>query len=342
MKHCISIGRMLPVLVFILTTCQQVNSPQNSSVIHTINGPVEVDKLKFTLTHEHLMSNFGKGPDEAHQYNEAALLSQVIPYLRKIKSLGVSSIFDCTAAYFGRRVDLLKTMADSTGIQIVTNTGFYGAADDRYVPEFAFRATAEEISKIWIEEFEEGIDGTEVRPGFVKLAFDDGMPSEIDKKLFTAGILTHLNTGLTLAVHTGNNPEAATEQLKLLTQYHVSPDAWVWVHAHLVEDVELLLSAASSGAWISLDGAKESNVQEFINKIDRFRSQNLLHKILLSHDGDGFPMGGEIREFDAIPRHLIPALLTNGFTEKDVDQITVRNPKEAFMIRTRTTARTTD
>ena len=337
MKHCISKGRILPVLVFILTACQQVNSPQNSGVIYTINGPVEVDKLKFTFTHEHLMSNFGKDPDEAPQYDEAALLSQVIPYLRKIKSLGVSSIFDCTAAYFGRRVDLLKTMADSTGIQIVTNTGFYGAADDRYVPEFAFTATAEEISKIWIEEFEEGIDGTEVRPGFVKLAFDDGIPSEIDKKLFTAGILTHLNTGLTLAVHTGNNPEAASEQLKLLTQYHVSPDAWVWVHAHLVEDVELLLSAASAGAWISLDGAKESNVQEFINKIDRFRSQNLLHKILLSHDGDGFPMGGEIREFDAIPRHLIPAMLANGFTEKDVDQITVRNPKEAFMIRTRTT-----
>jgi phosphotriesterase-related protein len=321
-------------LIFILA-CQQDNSSQDSGVIHTINGPVEVDELKFTLTHEHLMSNFGKDPDEAPQYDESALLSQVIPYLKKIKSLGVHSIFDCTTAYFGRRVDLLKIMSDSTGIQIVTNTGFYGAANDRYVPEFAFAATAEEISKAWIKEFEEGIDGTEVRPGFVKLAFDDGIPSEIDKKLFTAGILTHLSTGLTLAVHTGNNPEAVSAQLKLLAQYNVSPDAWVWVHAHLVEDVQLLLNAASAGAWISLDGAKESNVQEFINRIDRFRSKGLLNKILLSHDGDGFPMGGEIREFEAIPRHFIPAMIANGFTEKEVDQIMVLNPEEAFRIRTR-------
>lgn len=336
MERRISKSWILLPLVFILA-CKQDNSSQNGGVIHTINGPVDVDDLKITFTHEHLMSNFGMDPDEAPNYDEAALLTQVIPYLRKIKSLGVNSIFDCTTAYFGRRVDLLKTMADSSGIQIVTNTGFYGAADDRYVPEFAFGATAEEISKLWIEEFEEGIDGTGVRPGFVKLAFDAGMPSEIDKKLFTAGILTHLSTGLTLAVHTGNNPEAVTAQLKLLAQYEVNPDAWVWVHAHLVEDLQILLSAAAAGAWISLDGAKESNVQEYMNRIDRFRSQNLLHKILLSHDGDGFPMGGKIREFEAIPRHLIPAMLSNGFTEKEVDQIMVRNPKEAFMIRTRRT-----
>lgn len=337
MKYYILNSWILLFWVFMLTACQVVNSSRNSGIIHTVNGPVKVDELKFALTHEHLMSNFGKDPSEASQYDETALLNQVIPYLRKLKSLGVNSIFDCTTAYFGRRVDILKTMADSTGIQIITNTGFYGAANDRYVPEFTLKATAEEISKVWIEEFEGGIDGTGIRPGFVKLAFDNGIPSEIDKKLFTAGILTHLNTGLTLAVHTANNPEAADTQLKLLEQYNVSPNAWVWVHANQVGDVELLLRAASKGAWISLDGAKASNVEEFIDKIDRFRSQNLLHKILLSHDGDGFPMGGEIRKFEAISQNLIPAMLANGFTEKEINQIMVQNPKEAFMIRTRRT-----
>jgi predicted metal-dependent phosphotriesterase family hydrolase len=176
MIHRISKSWTLLLLIFILTACQRDNLPQNDGLIQTINGPLEVDKLKFTYTHEHLMSNFGMDPGDAARYDEPALLNQVIPYLRKIKSLGVNSIFDCTTAYFGRRVDLLKTMSDSTGIQIVTNTGFYGAADDRYVPEFALSATAEEISKVWIEEYEEGIDGTDVRPGFVKLAFDEGMP----------------------------------------------------------------------------------------------------------------------------------------------------------------------
>lgn len=337
MKHFILKSWILLLSLLIITACQLTDSPQNSGIIHTVNGSMEGDELKITLTHEHLMSNFGKDPDEASQYDETKLLNQVIPYLRKIKSLGVNSIFDCTTAYFGRRVDLLKTMADSTGIQIITNTGFYGAANDRYVPDFSLEATAEEISNVWIEEFEEGIDGTEIRPGFVKLAFDSGMPSEIDKKLFTAGILTHLNTGLTLAVHTGNNPEAADAQLELLEQHDVSPEAWVWVHANKVEDVEIILRAASKGAWISLDGVKTSNVEEFIDKIDKFRSRNLLHKILLSHDGDAFPMGGEIRKFEALSRNLIPEMLANGFTEKEINQIMVQNPKEAFMIRMRKT-----
>ncbi|HYI76735.1 MAG TPA: hypothetical protein VEW65_03890, partial [Chryseolinea sp.] len=89
------ISKIITLIFFVLVTaCQQAKSPQHSGFINTIDGPLEVDQLKFTFTHEHLMSNFGKDPDEAHEYDETALLSQVIPYLKKIKSLGVNSIFD--------------------------------------------------------------------------------------------------------------------------------------------------------------------------------------------------------------------------------------------------------
>jgi len=333
MKYIVNCSILL-VWLFIVTACRDSLS-QNKEIVYTVNGSVNADELKLTLTHEHLMSNFGKDAGEASRYDEAELLKQVIPYLRKLKAEGVNSIIDCTTAYFGRRVDLLKTMADSTGIQIITNTGFYGAANDRYVPPFAFTATADEISAVWIDEFENGIKGTGIKPGFIKLAFDTGKPSEIDTKLFTAGILTHLKTGLTLSVHTGNNPEAAATQLKLLEEYKISSGAWIWVHANQVEDVDLILKAAAKGAWISLDGVNNLNVAEYIKKIERFRSQKLLHKILLSHDGNGFPMGGEIRKFDAITQNLVPALLENGFTEKEINQLTVQNPKDAFMIRVR-------
>lgn len=336
MEPYISKGLILACWFVALMACKP-GPPNEPAIIYTVNGRMDVDQLKLSLTHEHLMSNFGKDPDEAPSYDEEALLNQVIPYLKQVRSSGVTSIFDCTTAYFGRRVDLLQRMADSTGLQIITNTGFYGAANDRYVPEFAIAATAAEISEVWIEEFERGIDDTDVRPGFVKLAFDEGVPSETDKKLFEAGILTHLGTGLTLAVHTGNNPEAADTQLRMLEQHKVSPSAWVWVHANHVADIEILLRAASQGAWISLDGATELNVHEYIDKIRKFRSRNLLHRILLSHDGDGFPMGGGIRRFEAILQNLIPAMLENGFTQEEVDQLMVQNPQQAFAIRTRRT-----
>lgn len=323
------------LFVSLIAVFQACSSSEKDNSINTVNGSVTADKLGFKLTHEHIMSNFGKDISETSEYDEAALLKQVIPYLKKIQSLGVDTIFDCTTAYFGRRVDLLQTIADSTGLQIVTNTGFYGAADDRYIPQIAYNSAPEDISEIWVDEFENGIDGTDIKPGFIKLAFDNGIPSEIDKKLFEAGIMTHLETGLTLAVHTGNNPEAVDIQLNLLQQYGVSPEAWIWTHAHTSSDLNLLIETAKKGAWISLDRVNSSNLQHTIDWLQRFKSENLPHKILLSHDGNGFPGGGEIRPFEAVMNDLIPALRANDFTDEEIDQLFVQNPKDAFSINIR-------
>lgn len=326
----------LVLLVSLLVVFQAFHSLEDKN-INTVNGTITADKIGFTLPHEHIMSNFGKDISETSEYNEALLFNQVVPYLKRIKSLGVDTIFDCTTAYFGRRVDLLQTIADSTGLQVVTNTGFYGAADDRYIPKIAYESSAEEISKIWIHEFEQGIDGTDIKPGFIKLAFDSGSPSEIDTKLFKAGILTHLQTGLTMAVHTGDNLEAAETQLQLLNQYDVSPEAWIWTHASwgTGTDMETLIETARKGAWISLDDVKSSTIQEFIKILKAFKSENLLHKVLLSHDGNGFPGGGEIRPFDAIMNNLIPALQESGFTDEELNQLFVLNPQKAFLINIR-------
>ncbi len=331
MKYIIITGAL-----FLTMQCCQTNQRASHGFINTVNGRISVEKLKFALTHEHVMSNFGAEADYIPQYQRDSLFSQVIPYLKSIKALGVSTIFDCTTAYFGRDVNILKALADASGMQLITNTGFYGAANDRYVPEFAFRHNATEISKRWIAEFDNGIDQTGVKPGFIKLAFDNGAPSEIDVKLFVAGILTHLSTGLTIAVHTGDNPLAAAKQLELLKEYEVSPEAWVWVHANKVKNEQLLIDAAKKGAWISLDGVKEANITAYIRKIGHFREQNLLHKVLLSHDGNSFPRGGKIRPYEAIVKNLIPALKEQGYTDDEIDQLTVKNPQRAFAIKIRT------
>ncbi len=308
--------------------------PQGSGTINTVQGVRTKEQLGFTLTHEHIFSNFGKEPELAHIYDETALLAQVVPYLRNLKSMGVETIFDCTTAYFGRRVDLLEQIADQTGVQIVTNTGFYGAVNDRYVPDLVKAATtAQEIANIWIDEFENGIDGTTIKPGFIKLAFDEGKPSKLDLKLLEAGAITSKATGLTMAVHTGDNKAAVNAQVKLLEKQNLSLSAWVWVHADKSEEIDYQISLAKKGAWISLDGVKANNINNYIARLDQFKSAGLLHKVLLSHDGNSFTIGGALRPYVAIMNDLIPALKSRGFTEEEITQLMVSNPAEAFGIK---------
>lgn len=288
--------------------------------------------MGITLTHEHIMSNFGLDINEAASYDENAVFKQIIPYLKNLKTKGVSTIFDCTTAFFGRRVDLLQKISVASKIQIITNTGYYGAANDKYIPEFAYTESVEEISQRWINEFKNGIDGTTIKPGFIKLAFDSGIPSDIDKKLYEAGVLTHKKTGLTLAVHTAKNKEAIEFQLEILKKHHVNFEASIWVHANKEENTTYLLEKASQGLWISLDGVNNSNTKEYINLLKTFKSKNLLHKILLSHDGNSYPRGQDIRPYDAISNLLIPEMIAEGFSEKDINQLLIENPKKAFSI----------
>ena len=301
----------------------------------TVAGPITPDQLGTCLTHEHLMSIFGDEPRYDPNYDEAALFAQVVPYLKHVKQLGAKSIFECTGAYFGRDVRLLQQLTQRSGVQIITNTGYYGAASDRYVPPHAYQESAETIARRWITEFEQGIDGTSVRPGFIKIALDGGPVSEIDAKLVRAAALTHAATGLTIACHTANNPEGAQTALAILKEEGVSPTAWIWTHANKVESFDDLLPAAQAGAWISLDGVRAPSEEAFarhVRYLKELKTQNLLSQVLLSHDGNSFPSGGAIRPFESIFTALLPQLRQAGFSEPDIQQLMVDNPARAFTL----------
>ena len=72
--------------------------------------------------------------------------------------------------------------AGATGVHVLTNTGYYGSANDRYAPKHAYDESARQIAARWVKEALEGIDGTDIRPGFMKLGVDTGPLSEIDSQ----------------------------------------------------------------------------------------------------------------------------------------------------------------
>jgi predicted metal-dependent phosphotriesterase family hydrolase len=164
--------------------------------LHTVRGPVEAGRLGFALAHEHLFSNFGGDPAEPALYDTARLLAAVVPAAEKAKALGARVLFDATTAYFGRAPRLLDEISRRTGLHVVTNTGYYGAANDRYVPQHACDESPDQLARRWSAEFERGIGDTGIRPGFIKLkqvllSHDGnsfrfgGRPPRLYKALFT-------------------------------------------------------------------------------------------------------------------------------------------------------------
>lgn len=319
----------------------------SSNSVNTVTGSIPAGDLGLTLIHEHLLSIFGMDPQEPAEYDEQQVLAEVVPYLKYIKSLGCDTIVDCSAAYFGRNAALLKKISQKSDLQILINTGIYGAAGDDYIPDYAYQESAEQLAARWVEEFEQGIHGTDIKPGFIKIGVDSGPLSDIDAKLVRAAAKTHLDTGLLLQIHTGDNPKAVEQQLNILQEEKVSPTAWVWVHAQAVDASDPLLKVAKRGAWISLDGLRtpnylngfgdsESNLMHHYELLSAFKEHDMLDRVMLSHDGTTFPPDGTAkRPLDVLFNSFIPMLKTGGFSDDEIDEVTRKNPANAFALKVR-------
>lgn len=297
------------------------------------------DALGPSLVHEHVLVDFvGAASASPGRYDADEAFRAILPHLVTIRERGCRTLFEATPAYLGRDPTLLRRLAESSGLRIVTNTGYYGAAGDRFVPAHAYRETARQLAERWTTEFRRGLDGTGIRPGFLKLGVDAGALSEIDRKLVEAGALCHLETGLTIAVHTGDG-QAALAILDTLRELGVAPEAYVWVHAQIEKDRPTHDWVAREGAWVELDGIAEESLADHVDAVVDMKGRGLLSRVLVSQDAGWFhvgePGGGTYRPHDLLFDAFVPALRARGVTDAEVRTLLEVNPGRAFAVRVR-------
>lgn len=315
-------------------------SDSDEPVIMTVTGPIPPESIGWTLSHEHVMVDFAGvdvvGPD---RYDRDRVIKFVRPHLEALVEAGAETFVDCTPAYLGRDPLVLRRLSEATGLQILTNTGYYGARDDQHLPEHAYTDSVDALAARWVREWEEGIGRTNVRPGFIKIGVDDGSLSDIDRKLVRAACRTHHETGLTLAVHTGP-ARPAREQLDVLLEEDVSPEAWIWVHAQAEEDTMHHLEIAERGGWVSLDGYEPEETERYVRLVTLLKEHGLLDRLLLSHDNGWYSVGeadgGSFASYTSMFRELVPALRDAGISKQTVRGLLVDNPARAFAVRRRT------
>jgi len=316
-----------------------LSAAPNSLEVMTVLGPVTADALGVTLPHEHVLVDFiGADKVSRDRYDADVAFRVALPHLKRARELGVRTFVECTPAYVGRDPLLLKRLSQAAGLHILTNTGCYGVGQQKFLPAHALTETSDQLAARWTGEWRNGIEGTGVRPGFIKIAVEAGPLSPVARKLVQAAARTHRATGLTIASHTGNGA-AALEQLSVVREEGLDGSAFIWVHAQNERDAAVHARAAQLRAWVSFDGLGPKTIERYAAMVRTMKERQLLDRVLLSHDAGwyhvGEPGGGTFRAFDTLFMELIPALRRAGLTEDDIRQLTVVNPREAFAIRVR-------
>jgi phosphotriesterase-related protein len=294
-------------------------------------GPVDADTLGVTLMHEHVLVDFvGADRVSRERYDPEAVFTRMRPFLEQAREAGCRTIVECTPAWLGRDPRLLQRLSRETGVTLLTNTGIYGAANDKFVPARAHTMTAEALAGEWIAEARDGIEGTGIRPAFMKIGVDAGPLSEIDAKLVRAAGLTHRATALPIASHTGDGV-AAMAQLDLLAALDIPPSAFIWVHAQNEKDRDLHVRAAARGAWVEFDGVGPESIDAHVALVANLRDHGHLSRVLVSQDAGwynvGEPNGGTPRPYTLLFERFLPALRKAGFSKAEERQLLVDNPR---------------
>ncbi len=322
---------------FLLFLTSHNLTSQEKRFFMSVSGLKSVSEMGITLTHEHILVDFiGAKETNSSRWDIDSVIRKSIPFLKEVKQTGANTFFEASIAFQGRDPLVTKLAAEKSGLNIVLNTGYYGADGNKYLPTHAYTETAKQLANRWVDEYKNGIGDTNIKPGFIKISVPPNTLEEIHKKLTYAAALTHIETGLTITSHTGP-AIPAFEQMEIIQKAGVNLNAFVWVHAQFEKDKTKYIEAAKQGVWISLDGVNEKNYKDYVTLISYMKAKGYLHKILISQDSGWYTVGqkngGNYKGYTAIFNYLVPFLKESGFTQKEINILLIKNPAEAFYIR---------
>lgn len=304
--------------------------------IHTLKGPVDPNSLGLILPHEHLFTDL-RGPSvpDYAQRDPEDVVSVVVHHLTDAAATGVTALVECSTVGVGRNLSVLRRLSESTSIYIIAPTGVYR---DAYIPESLRGTSEDELAERWTRELTEGIEGTSIRAGFIKLAMSDDGPTPLEIRNLKAAAQASRQTGAVIGSHT-IGCRVARQEMDVLESVGHDLSRFIWIHAQTEPDLMTVKEAARRGAYVEFDtvGAPFQSQPELLKAVVDLIEAGFIRNILLSHDAgwfdpsspNGLPKEG-YRGYTALVREFIPALLAQGVTEEQLNLITVLNPREAF------------
>lgn len=220
-------------------------------MIQTVTGKINNIAMGKSLVHEHisctsnnLLSAFRKDWLDREYLKEYA--TEILKVAKEKYSLNL--LVDGTPIDLGRDADLLKEISQKSGVNIVASTGFY------FFHDFGINGiTHTELADFLIKECENGMDGTDVKPGILKCAASsNGFSQEIIKKHACIGIVQK-ETGLPIYVHCEHKDNDVFEQIDVLQKHGADIEKIIIGHCARRPDFDYLKQVLKMGCYVSVD-----------------------------------------------------------------------------------------
>jgi phosphotriesterase-related protein len=301
--------------------------------IQTVLGRIQPEELGVCACHEHLyidLSHVKKNTDTCLQN-----LDLVVEDLKVFLQYGGKAIVEMTNDGMGRNVKKLVEISKLLDLHIIASTGCY---KDPFIPQEKINWDCDEFAEWMIDEIENGIDGTNIKPGVIGeigSSFNEFKPIEME--LFYGAIEAAKTTKLPLVTHTTLGT-LALEQVELFIRENLPLHQVIIGHQDLNEDDKVVLEVLSSGVYVALDTIGKENYRSDIERMKSllyFLERGYEDQILLSSDvtrqSHLLSRGGQ--GYSVVLRKFVPALRKMGVPETTIEKLLVKNPQKAFSIR---------
>ena len=318
---------------------------QRAGVVQTVTGPIDASELGFTLSHEHICACT---PDYWEKWSgavggRAGLVSRVVDVLKSVRGDGVDTLVDLSPYDVGRDIRLIEEVSTKSGLQIIACTGQH-----LYPPESMTNRTTEELTAYFVGEIEQGIEGSGIRAGVIKVATDrDGVTPVVERALRAAARASKA-TGVPIETHTHARLRMGEKQAEIFESEGVDPARVCLGHSDDSDDMDYLLALAKRGYTLGMDhvnrGLKSDarvSWQKRAECIRQLIDAGLGDRIFLSQDvvlgaallpaegqGEREKNNPDGMRFNA--RRLIPWLRQTGVTKRAIRAMTVDNPRRFF------------
>ena len=309
------------------------------ATINSVLGPLDTADLGFTLTHEHMMTaSAGILQTYPELYGDFdKLTDQVALTLTEARDGGVRTIIDLSTMDLGRNVRLLADLSRRTGVNIIAATGIW-----RDIPRTLWSRTPDQIAPLFVREIEQGIEGTGIKAGIIKVANDaEGVTAE-GEIILRAAARAAKQTGVRISTHSYAPNRVGEQQVAIFEDEGFDLNRVYIGHSNDSTDLGYLQGLLGRGVWLGLD-RHQTSTPVGPNWEGRAETAAALIKaghgdrLMVSHD---WSVLGVSRTSDRMlsrtynpdgwlfaTRKLFPRLLELGVTQAQIDLLNNDNPR---------------